>query len=99
MASGRNLDPGPSSPEPHIIVRNLTMAYGSLVRMGHLIFMVGRGDVFVFMGGSASGKGSLQRHLVDHEEAAAGEILYGDVAFTKATATMGGVVLRSVGVL
>jgi len=99
MASGRNLDPGPSSPEPHIIVRNLTMAYGSLVLMRHLNFIVRRGDIFVIMGGSGSGKSTLLRHLIGLKEPATGEILYGDVNFTKATATMREVLLRRCGVL
>ena len=45
-----------SSAEPHIIVRNLTMAYGSFVLMRDLNFVVKRGDIFIIMGGSGCGK-------------------------------------------
>jgi phospholipid/cholesterol/gamma-HCH transport system ATP-binding protein len=56
---------GPSgngtSAEPHIIVRNLTMAYGSFVLMRDLNFVVRRGDIFIIMGGSGCGKSTLLR--------------------------------------
>jgi phospholipid/cholesterol/gamma-HCH transport system ATP-binding protein len=59
---------GPSgngtSAEPHIIVRNLTMAYGSFVLMRDLNFVVRRGDIFIIMGGSGCGKSTLLRHLI-----------------------------------
>ncbi|MBV8054848.1 MAG: ATP-binding cassette domain-containing protein, partial [Deltaproteobacteria bacterium] len=47
--------------EPHIIVRNLTMAYGSFVLMRDLNFIVRRGDIFIIMGGSGCGKSTLLR--------------------------------------
>jgi len=38
--------------KPHIVVRGLTMAYGSFVVMRDLDFTVNQGDIFVIMGGS-----------------------------------------------
>jgi phospholipid/cholesterol/gamma-HCH transport system ATP-binding protein len=70
--------------EPHIVVRNLTMAYGSFVLMRDLNFTVNKGDIFVIMGGSGCGKSTLLRHLVGLNEPATGEIFYGDFNFTKA---------------
>jgi phospholipid/cholesterol/gamma-HCH transport system ATP-binding protein len=88
-----------STAEPHIIVRNLTMAYGSFVLMRDLNFTVRRGDIFIIMGGSGCGKSTLLRHLIGLIEPAKGEILYGDVNFTKADQTQREALLRRFGVL
>src|SRR5215472_1113207 len=92
------LSPG-SSAQPHIIVRGLTMAYGSFVLMRDLNFIVRRGDIFIIMGGSGCGKSTLLRHLIGLIEPAKGEILYGDVNFTKADQTQREALLRRFGVL
>ncbi len=73
-----------SDPRVHIRVQGLTMAYGSFVLMRDLTFSVRRGEVFVIMGGSGSGKSTLLRHLIGLNEAAAGEIFYGEESFTRA---------------
>jgi ribose 5-phosphate isomerase B len=39
---------------PHIIVNDLTMAYGRVVIQRDLTFTVNRGDVFIIMGGSGN---------------------------------------------
>ena len=57
------LTPG-NSDDSHIVVRDLTMAYGSKVIQRDLTFTVNRGDVFIIMGGSGCGKSTLMRHLV-----------------------------------
>ena len=49
--------------EPHIIVDDLTMAYGSFVVMKDLNFTIDRGDVFIIMGGSGCGKSTLLRAI------------------------------------
>lgn len=67
--------------EPHITVRDLTMAYGSFVLQHDLTFTVNRGDVFVIMGGSGCGKSTLLRHLIGLQKPAKGKVLYGDVSF------------------
>src|SRR5215472_11417516 len=85
--------------EPHIIVRNLTMAYGSFVLMRDLNFVVRRGDIFIIMGGSGCGKSTLLRHLIGLVEPAKGEIFYGNVNFTKADEAQRGALLRRFGVL
>ena len=74
----------PTDPTAHITVRDLTMAYGSLVVMRNLNFIVTRGEVFVIMGGSGCGKSTLLRHLIGLNEPATGEIWYGTENFTRA---------------
>jgi phospholipid/cholesterol/gamma-HCH transport system ATP-binding protein len=87
-----------SEAEPHIIVRDLTMAYGSFVLMRDLNFTVRRGDIFIIMGGSGCGKSTLLRHLIGLVEPAKGEISYGSINFTKADEAQRAALLRRFGV-
>jgi phospholipid/cholesterol/gamma-HCH transport system ATP-binding protein len=64
-----------TSPEAHITVRDLTMAYGSFVIQHDLTFTVRRGDIFIIMGGSGCGKSTLLRHLIGLNPPAQGEVL------------------------
>jgi phospholipid/cholesterol/gamma-HCH transport system ATP-binding protein len=75
------------------------MAYGEIVLMRGLDFVIGRGEIFIIMGGSGSGKSTLLRHLIGLQEPAEGEILYGDEEFTRADADKRRRILRRVGVL
>ncbi len=61
--------------EAHIVVRDLTMAYGSFVIQRDLTFAVRRGDIFIIMGGSGCGKSTLLRHLVGLMPPVRGEVL------------------------
>ena len=83
----------------HIVVRNVTMAYGSFVLMRDLNFIVKRGDIFIIMGGSGCGKSTLLRHLIGLKDPATGQIMYGDVDFTRATPEVREGLLRRFGVL
>lgn len=85
--------------DAHIIVRDLTMAYGSFVLMRDLNFVVRKGDIFVIMGGSGCGKSTLLRHLIGLKEPAKGEIIYGDFNFTKAEPKQREKLLRRFGIL
>jgi len=85
--------------EPQIIVKNLTMAYGSFVLMRDLNFVVRRGDIFIVMGGSGCGKSTVMRHLIGLKEPAVGEIFYGDLNFTTASAEVRENLLRRFGIL
>src|SRR4029453_6916885 len=59
--------------EVPIVVRDLTMAYGSFVIQRDLSFTVQRGDIFIIMGGSGCGKSTLLRHLIGFKPPAQGE--------------------------
>jgi len=85
--------------KPHVIVKNLTMAYGSFVLMRDINFTVRHGDIFIIMGGSGCGKSTLLRHLIGLKEPAIGEIIYGDVNFTRADQQTRELMLRRFGVL
>ena len=67
--------------EPHIIVNDLTMAYGTFVVQRDLSFTVNRGDIFIIMGGSGCGKSTLMRHMIGLKSPAKGTVSYDDVSF------------------
>lgn len=85
--------------KPHIIVRDLTMAFGTFVLMHDLNFTINHGDVFVIMGGSGCGKSTLLRHLIGLIEPAKGEIFYEGENFTEANFEERQALLRRMGVL
>jgi len=84
---------------PHIVVKNLRMAYGSFVLMRDISFTVRHGDIFIIMGGSGCAKSTLLRHLIGLKEPATGEIIYGDVNFTRADPETRELMLRRFGIL
>jgi phospholipid/cholesterol/gamma-HCH transport system ATP-binding protein len=84
---------------PPIEVRDLTMKYDSLVVMESLSFSVGRGEVFVIMGGSGSGKSTLLKHLIGLKRPAHGSILFEGEDFGTADTTTQKRALRRMGVL
>jgi len=71
-------------PQPHITVRDLTMAYGDYVVMRDLNFTVNRRDVFIIMGGSGCGKSTLLKQMIGLVAPAKGDIDYEGVSFWKA---------------
>ena len=88
-----------NSPQPHIEIRDLTMAYGSFVLMRDLNFTINHGDVFIIMGGSGCGKSTLLRHLIGLKEPAKGDILYHGKSFTNADPLEREAMLRGFGVM
>lgn len=67
--------------EPHITIRDLTMAYGDFVIQRDLNFSISRGEIFIIMGGSGCGKSTLMRHLIGLKEPVKGEVLFGGRSF------------------
>jgi phospholipid/cholesterol/gamma-HCH transport system ATP-binding protein len=92
-------EPPEPSNEPHITVKDLTMAYGSRLIQSHLNFTIGRGEVFIIMGGSGCGKSTLLKHMIGLLEPASGEVLYGGESFTAADSNERDRFLRRFGVL
>ena len=85
--------------KPHIIVRDLTMAYGSFVVQRDLTFTVNRGDVFIIMGGSGCGKSTLLRHIIGLKPPAKGSVFYEAIDFWQATPQERDRIMRGIGVL
>ncbi len=84
--------------DPHIIVKNLTMAFGDFVVMRDLTFTVHRGSIFFIMGGSGCGKSTLFRHMIGLNEPARGEVWYQDVNFTAADDSERDRIRRGIGI-
>lgn len=85
--------------EPHIVVKDLTMAYGSFVVQKDLSFTVNRGDVFIIMGGSGCGKSTLLRHIIGLKPPAKGSVFYEAIDFWQALPQERDRIMRGIGVL
>ena len=84
---------------PHIIVKDLTMAYGDFVVMHDLTFTINRGDIFIIMGGSGCGKSTMMTMLVGLKSPAKGQIFYGDVDFWGSDQDTRDRIVRNAGVM
>lgn len=87
------------SGQPHIVVEDLTMAYGEVVIQRDLNFTVNHGDIFIVMGGSGCGKSTLLRILVGLKAPARGRVRYGDIDFWGTTAGQREILMRRMGIL
>ena len=85
--------------EPHITVKELTMAYGDFVVMHDLNFTVNRGDVFIIMGGSGCGKSTMMTILIGLKGPAKGQVFYGDVDFWASDPQTRDRIIRRAGVM
>ncbi len=85
--------------EPHITVRDLTMAYGDFVIQRELSFTINRGDIFLIMGGSGCGKSTIMRGLIGLKEPAQGEVIVNGVNFWRAEPAEQDRMMRNFGVL
>jgi phospholipid/cholesterol/gamma-HCH transport system ATP-binding protein len=85
--------------EPCITVDNLTMAYGDFLIQKDLTFTIGRGDIFIIMGGSGCGKSTLLMHLIGLHEPAKGDVYYGRENFWKSDPKERERIMRRLGVL
>jgi len=85
--------------EPHIIVKDLTMAYGDFVVMHNLSFTINRRDVFILMGGSGCGKSTMMTMLIGLKRPAKGQIFYADVNFWESDPEARDTIIRRAGVM
>ena len=85
--------------EPHIVVQDLTVAYGSNVIQQDLTFAINRGDIFIIMGGSGSGKSTLLRSMVGLLPPAKGQVLYDGQNFWTSELEDQKIIMRKFGIL
>ena len=85
--------------EPHVVVKDLDMAYGSFVIQRDLTFNINRQDVFIIMGGSGCGKSTLLRHLVGLKAPARGQVYFDDRSFWEAAPEERALMMRRFGIL
>jgi len=85
--------------EAHIIVNDLTMAYGDFVIQQDLNFTINKEDIFILMGGSGCGKSTLLRHLVGLKQPNKGSVFYEDIDFWQASEPQKNEIMRQNGIL
>ncbi len=85
--------------EPHIIVEDLTVAYGSNVILHDLTFTINRGDIFIIMGASGGGKSTILRSMVGLLQPTKGQVLYDGLSFWSAGPEEQKSIMRKFGVL
>jgi phospholipid/cholesterol/gamma-HCH transport system ATP-binding protein len=83
----------------HIVVNDLTMAYGDFVIQRDLNFSITRGEVFIIMGGSGCGKSTLLRHLIGLMTPVQGTVCYGEKDYWAITQEERNSINRRIGVL
>jgi phospholipid/cholesterol/gamma-HCH transport system ATP-binding protein len=71
-----------------IVVSGLAVGFGSRVVLRDVSFSVGRGKIFVIMGGSGSGKSTLLRALLGLQPIMAGEVRYAGAALEDAGSSL-----------
>jgi phospholipid/cholesterol/gamma-HCH transport system ATP-binding protein len=81
-----------------IQARGVTAAYGDEVILEDISFEVGRGEVFVILGGSGSGKSTLMKHLIGLYPLASGEVFIDGENIATATGAERQRILRKFGV-
>ncbi|HBH29659.1 MAG: ATP-binding cassette domain-containing protein [Desulfofustis sp. PB-SRB1] len=71
--------------QPHIVVQDMTRAYGNYVVQQHISFSVNRGDLFIIMGGSGGDNSTVMRGLTGVKRPANGSICFNGVNFYDST--------------
>lgn len=85
--------------EPHIVVRDLTVAYGDNVVQHDINFTVPHGDIFIIMGDSGGGKSTLMRVMTGLKEPRKGQVLIKGVDFWGADLAAREQMMRENGIL
>jgi phospholipid/cholesterol/gamma-HCH transport system ATP-binding protein len=85
--------------EPHIVVQDLTVAYGNNVILHDLTFTVNRGDIFIIMGESGGGKSTVLRSMIGLLPPTKGQILYDGLSFWSAEPEEQKSIMRKFGIL
>jgi len=83
----------------HLVVDDLTMAYGDFVIQRNLTFSVERGDIFIIMGGSGCGKSTLLRHMIGLKSPAKGDVFYNGRSLWKAQPEEREAMMRRFGIM
>ncbi|WP_455221802.1 ABC transporter ATP-binding protein [Kaarinaea lacus] len=85
--------------DTHIMVRDLTMAYGDFIVQRDLSFTIKRGNVFVIMGGSGCGKSTLMKHMIGLMPPARGEIYIDEINYWKSPPSIQQTIKQRFGVM
>ena len=84
---------------PHILVEDVTLAYGDFVLQRDLNFSIARGEIFIIMGGSGCGKSTLLKSMIGLKRPAKGDVFYEGDPFWAAGASQREATKRKFGTL
>jgi phospholipid/cholesterol/gamma-HCH transport system ATP-binding protein len=87
------------SRETIITVENFTARYGERLVLDDLSFTVGRGEIFVILGGSGCGKSTMLKHMIGLYQPHAGEIRIGETSVVSAEGSERDALIRRFGVM
>ena len=82
-----------------ISVRDLTVGYGDVALLEHVSFDVRRGEIFVILGGSGSGKSTILKHMIGLNEPLAGSVIIDGADIVTASGDAKRAILRKIGVM
>jgi phospholipid/cholesterol/gamma-HCH transport system ATP-binding protein len=85
--------------DPIIRVEDLTAGYGENVLMQDVNFTVARGEVFVILGGSGSGKSTVLKHMIGLYQPMAGNVYIDGDDIVTAEGAARNAILRKIGVM
>ncbi|MEZ4483132.1 MAG: ATP-binding cassette domain-containing protein [Syntrophotaleaceae bacterium] len=85
--------------EPIIQVEGLSAAYDDQTILDDITFSVGRGEVFVILGGSGCGKSTLLKHMIGLYRPTAGRIIIDGENLVAAHGAERKALLRKIGVM
>lgn len=88
-----------SAVEPPITVRDLEVGYGDAVIQRGLNFSVGRGEIFVIMGGSGCGKTTVMRSLVGLKAPVKGQVFMDGASLWESSEEVRALLARRAGVV
>lgn len=89
----------PPEPGSAIVVKDLTIAYGDVVIQRNLSFTVGRGEIFIIMGGSGCGKTTVMRSLSGLKAPSKGQVFLNGISLWEVEAEEREVLARKLGVV
>lgn len=69
----------------HIMIEDLTLAYGDFIIQQDLNFSINHGDIFIIMGGSGCGKTTLLKCMIGLKSPSRGNIFYQEQNFWQST--------------
>jgi phospholipid/cholesterol/gamma-HCH transport system ATP-binding protein len=85
--------------ETIITVDRMTARYGDRLVLEEISFEVGRGEIFVILGGSGCGKSTLMKHMIGLYRPASGDVRIGDTSVVSAGGAERDALIRRFGVM
>jgi phospholipid/cholesterol/gamma-HCH transport system ATP-binding protein len=87
------------SAETRIVLRDVTMAYDQFVILRNIDAHVKRGEIFIIMGGSGTGKSTLLKAMIGMKAPSQGEVLYDGCNYWRSSEAEQQRLLRNFGIL